>query len=195
MTNATETKIDLKPAARRLVGGFAMIDARWLAAVAEKLDNEDSPTFPAHGYCFVVHDSADRRAIEALMRPFIPEDQAGLLAFIEEKNISIDLEDYLEEPHHMVQLAEMAEDAPVPGPVYDVEELREDTKWKWEEKYDDDMWLAHYGWHYVGDTGVLATEIDGELILGINGGGYDFYEAHWIPLYRELGYGWHNVEA
>ena len=34
----------------------------------------------------------------------------------------------------------------------------------------------------------LSKEIDGEyesgVFLGVNGAGYDFYEAHWIPLYK-----------
>ena len=36
MTTAPETKIDLKPAAQRLVGGFSMIDTRWLAVIAKE---------------------------------------------------------------------------------------------------------------------------------------------------------------
>ena len=49
-----------------------------------------------------------------------------------------------------------------------------------------------YGTNEVGETGISAFEIDGELVLGINGAGYDFYEDHWIPLYEALGYGWHE---
>jgi hypothetical protein len=32
------------------------------------------------------------------------------------------------------------------------------------------------------------------FILGIDGGGYDFIEAHWIPLYLSLGLQWHEHE-
>jgi hypothetical protein len=49
-----------------------------------------------------------------------------------------------------------------------------------------------YGTQEVGDTGISAFDIDGELVLGINGAGYDFYEHHWIPLYEALGYAWHE---
>jgi hypothetical protein len=45
----------------------------------------------------------------------------------------------------------------------------------------------------VGETGISAFEIDDELVLGINGAGYDFYEHHWIPLYEALGYAWHET--
>lgn len=31
-------------------------------------------------------------------------------------------------------------------------------------------------------------------VIGIDGAGYDFYEAHWIPLYKLLGLHWHDVE-
>ena len=31
-------------------------------------------------------------------------------------------------------------------------------------------------------------------IFGIDGAGYDFYEAHWIPLYKAIGLKWHDNE-
>jgi hypothetical protein len=50
-----------------------------------------------------------------------------------------------------------------------------------------------YGSQDVGDTGISVFEIDGEVVLGVNGAGYDFYQHHWIPLYEALGYGWHET--
>lgn len=32
------------------------------------------------------------------------------------------------------------------------------------------------------------------FVLCIDGGGYDFYEAHWVPLYLRLEFGWHERE-
>jgi hypothetical protein len=49
-----------------------------------------------------------------------------------------------------------------------------------------------YGSEEVGNTGIFAFDIDGEIVLGIHGAGYDFYEHHWIPLYEALGYAWHE---
>jgi hypothetical protein len=54
---------------------------------------------------------------------------------------------------------------------------------------EDDL----YGCQEVGQTGIYAFDVDGHLVLGINGAGYDFYEHHWIPLYEALGYGWHET--
>ena len=34
----------------------------------------------------------------------------------------------------------------------------------------------------------------GWIVLGINGGGYDFYENHWTPLYDARGLHWHDEE-
>lgn len=31
--------------------------------------------------------------------------------------------------------------------------------------------------------------------FGIDGAGYDFYEAHWIPLYNKRGLKWHDPET
>lgn len=33
------------------------------------------------------------------------------------------------------------------------------------------------------------------ICFGIDGGGYDFYEAHWIPLYKARGLQWHDDSA
>ena len=38
-----------------------------------------------------------------------------------------------------------------------------------------------------------CDDLDG-YILGIDGGGYDFYEMHWIPLYNAQGLKWHTQE-
>lgn len=45
----------------------------------------------------------------------------------------------------------------------------------------------------VADIGFTLIYHDDELWgLGINGAGYDFYGAHWIPLYDLLGMKWHE---
>ena len=47
-------------------------------------------------------------------------------------------------------------------------------------------------WHSVGETGFLGRELDGEMVLAIEGAGYCFYAHHWEPLYDALGYQWHR---
>ncbi|MCC7420560.1 MAG: hypothetical protein IT428_09775 [Planctomycetaceae bacterium] len=47
------------------------------------------------------------------------------------------------------------------------------------------------GWKEVANTGVLAVDFLGALILGIHGAGYNFFPAHWEPLYDALEYEWH----
>lgn len=42
---------------------------------------------------------------------------------------------------------------------------------------------------------VIEEQENGYLFLGIDGAGYDFYEAHWIPLYDFLGLHWHTEAA
>ena len=59
---------------------------------------------------------------------------------------------------------------------------------------DEQQIFAEQGWSEVADTGIYAIELDGELILGIHGAGYDFYESHWAPLYEALGYQWHETQ-
>ena len=38
-----------------------------------------------------------------------------------------------------------------------------------------------------------ADDLDG-YILGVDGAGYDFYEAHWVPLYEAQNLKWHDEE-
>ena len=42
------------------------------------------------------------------------------------------------------------------------------------------------------ECGFIVYETDEiGVYLGVNGAGYDFYEAHWLPLYRARGLRWH----
>ena len=77
-----------------------------------------------------------------------------------------------------------------------------------EEKYRDG-WLPMWGWMWTVDSCTehfirnnLATvadlgfriyeDEDGDIFIGIDGAGYDFYEAHWTPLYDAMGLQWHK---
>ena len=45
----------------------------------------------------------------------------------------------------------------------------------------------------VAKLGFTLIYEDGEFFaLGIDGAGFDFYEAYWIPLYRTRGLKWHD---
>lgn len=57
---------------------------------------------------------------------------------------------------------------------------------------EDEQSLADAGWQEVADTGIYAIEFDGELLLGVHGAGYSFYDHHWSKLYDALGYCWHT---
>lgn len=48
----------------------------------------------------------------------------------------------------------------------------------------------------VADCGFRIFEDDetGDVYIGIDGAGYDFYEHHWIPLYTARGLKWHSEE-
>lgn len=45
----------------------------------------------------------------------------------------------------------------------------------------------------VNDLGLLIYNdyLNNEMYIGIDGGGYDFYEAYWEPLYKIFGFKWH----
>lgn len=70
------------------------------------------------------------------------------------------------------------------------------TMWSFGDSCDD-WWLEE-------DDGIQIMSSCGFRIFhseefgwffGIDGAGYDFYEAHWIPLYKKRGLKWHDPET
>ena len=65
------------------------------------------------------------------------------------------------------------------------------TMWALNDRCDDD-WLEN-NLQAVADCGFRIYESeDYGYLIGIDGAGYDFYEAHWIPLYKARGLHWHK---
>lgn len=60
----------------------------------------------------------------------------------------------------------------------------------------DDYWLSDMdGITQMSRCGFRIFEHDEwGYFFGIDGGGYDFYQEHWIPLYRARGLQWHETE-
>lgn len=59
----------------------------------------------------------------------------------------------------------------------------------------DDYWLKdEENRQIMADCGFRIYEIEEGFIFGIDGAGYDFYDAHWIPLYKARGLQWHEYE-
>ena len=69
--------------------------------------------------------------------------------------------------------------------------------WLWQfADSADDYWLEEMdGIQIMSDCGfrIYHNEEFG-YFFGIDGCGYDFYEAHWIPLYKKRGLQWHDPE-
>ncbi|MBQ8135340.1 MAG: hypothetical protein IJ711_00105 [Lachnospiraceae bacterium] len=61
----------------------------------------------------------------------------------------------------------------------------------------DDWWITEEdGLRKMSECGFRIYEHDEwGLFFGIDGCGYDFYEAHWIPLYKVRGLQWHDPET
>jgi hypothetical protein len=58
----------------------------------------------------------------------------------------------------------------------------------------DDYWLEEMdGIRIMSECGVRIFESEEfGYFFGIDGAGYDFYEASWIPLYKARGLQWHD---
>ena len=73
------------------------------------------------------------------------------------------------------------------------------TMWAFNDTADND-WLdgkfGEDGKQLMADCGFRIYESeDYGYVFGINGAGYDFYECHWIPLYKARGLKWHKEVA
>ena len=69
------------------------------------------------------------------------------------------------------------------------------TMWSFGDS-DDDCWLDHGGLQVMADCGFrIFEQEDYGYIFGIDGAGYDFYEAYWIPLYKARGLKWSKEDC
>lgn len=65
------------------------------------------------------------------------------------------------------------------------------TMWSFHNSLDD-YWLSD-NLQAMSDCGFRIYEHDEwGYFFGIDGAGYDFYESHWIPLYKARGLRWHE---
>ena len=69
------------------------------------------------------------------------------------------------------------------------------TMWSFGDSADD-WWLEEdEGIRVMSECGFRIYEHEEfGYFFGIDGCGYDFYEAHWIPLYKKRGLRWHDEE-
>lgn len=66
--------------------------------------------------------------------------------------------------------------------------------WLWNPESIDEVWIRE-NLETVSECGFRIYESDEVgILLGIDGAGYDFYEEHWIPLYKARGLQWHKAE-
>lgn len=67
------------------------------------------------------------------------------------------------------------------------------TMWSFGESIDD--WWLEKNLDKMSQCGFRIFQSDTYgYFFGIDGAGYDFYEAHWIPLYKARGMQWHETE-
>jgi hypothetical protein len=67
------------------------------------------------------------------------------------------------------------------------------TMWTFEESLDEIWAEENIDIMYQCGFRVYEHE-DLGIVIGIDGAGYDFYESHWIPLYKARGLRWHKEE-
>jgi hypothetical protein len=66
------------------------------------------------------------------------------------------------------------------------------TMWSFESSMDNEWLDDEKNLQAMADCGFrIYMQENYGYIFGIDGAGYDFYEAHWIPLYKARGLMWH----
>lgn len=67
------------------------------------------------------------------------------------------------------------------------------TMWAFADQVDRDWLESFENLHKMADCGFrIYEQEDYGYIFGIDGAGYDFFEAHWEPLYKAVGLRWHE---
>lgn len=67
--------------------------------------------------------------------------------------------------------------------------------WQFGDELDNEWINDHGGLRALADCGFrVYFHEEWGYFFGIDGAGYDFYEAHWIPLYKKRGLEWHKTE-
>ena len=215
MTETTETTTDnkqwLEKAAKRLIEQMDATDGEAVALLAKEHDHEECLALPMWSTLFKVNDGCDERAIKKLMCSLEPSDEDSADDLCDDHGIDVDKSEYFETSCNADECEGgtlyLEQDHPCKdyvcdecGAVCDTSEMElededayvEAVREAWADEGGEDYWLSASGWQAVGGTGVYAVEVYGDLYLGVNGCGYCFYDSHWIPLYLELGYGWHK---
>lgn len=59
----------------------------------------------------------------------------------------------------------------------------------------DKAWIEDHLYEIANCGFRIYEQEDYDYLIGIDGAGYDFYESHWIPLYKERGLRWHDPET
>ena len=193
---SNETDPHINAAAYRLVEQMAHLDAEALKgkAAADPDIEDECLALPMWNTYWLVSDSCDKRAIERLCCSMMPEDEDEADALL--ANIGIDVEEIKRDHLSDCYECRTCQDGDACSePELDEEAYVQAAIEAWDDCNSDDYWLARSGWQVVAGTGILALEVDGDLVLGIDGAGYSFADSHWIPLYKELGYGWHKRYA
>lgn len=178
--------MDIDAAAHRLVNGFSSVPMEWVK-LAAKNDGDECFAEPMWSTAFIVNDSVDRDRIEAMLVDTEITDLESA------RRVNSVYDCHVDESDHQTSVVSDVDDERT---VLDEESFIKAVQDEMDEnpgQYEN-IELARSGWRAVGDTGIVAREVDGHLVLGINGAGYSFYGSHWIPLYKALGYAWHDVQ-
>ncbi len=86
----------------------------------------------------------------------------------------------------------ITEVTPIEGEDFDVVLPMWGTMWSFNNFLDEEWLNNKENRKIMADCGFRVYEQeDYGYIFGIDGAGYDFYEAHWIPLYKARGLKWH----
>lgn len=154
------------------------------------VDNEkvDFVEYNPKNGVFVLHDSSEI-SVERINKIFYNSFEATVvnISKIEGDELDVDYEIDIELNKKVVDYDEVDLDHDSWLPMWGY-------LWTFDTRLDDDWTRDNLA--LVASCGfrIFEDQETGDIFLGIDGAGYDFYEAHWIPLYRARGLQWHDVD-
>ena len=167
----------IRDAAKRWVQGFDAIQQGMIGRLMQAYPEDwREVTVPVPGDKVFVYDPPEGiEENEGEIRSYDAEADLYCIRFPDGKLISADTDDF-----------EVIRDETLP---------MWGTMWSFRDSADTE-WMEDDGIQALSECGFRVYESDEfGYFFGIDGAGYDFYEDHWIPLYKARGLRWHDMGA
>jgi hypothetical protein len=170
--------VTIKEATEHWIRGFNAIPQSFITeALGERLYDSFVEQYPNLKVCQYCSEQFTEEEYEELLEKADGDENEVACPKCEGHERGYGLVDYIEDSH------ERHDFLPMWGTMWTMEDSSDE---RWIEGNLETMYQIGFRVYEHEDLGI---------VIGIDGAGYDFYEAHWIKFYKARGLQWHDVEG